>query len=73
MHDGTTFLATVLFLVLVVLAVKFWWIMLTDCIRNEHHNRALWLSTLVVFNIFGALAYFFLDKRRRILKLKHQH
>ncbi|MGE5456842.1 MAG: PLDc N-terminal domain-containing protein [Methanococcaceae archaeon] len=68
MSDRPVFTFTILFLILVVLAVKFWWTMLTDCIHNEHHNRAFWLSTLVVFNVFGAIAYFFLDKRKRKLK-----
>lgn len=46
-----------------IFAVVFWIMMLFHAILNPIKYKILWILALFVFNIFGALAYYFSVKR----------
>ena len=57
-------------LILVVFGIGgglFWLWMLVDCASNEKAEyRVGWILVLVLANVFGAVAYFFLRRQQRL-------
>ncbi len=60
---GIGFALLVLFAVIGVLAFIFWLIMLIHAISKPIHDKALWIIILLLFNLIGAIVYYFAVKR----------
>ena len=55
----------VCFFLLIVFFFFFWFRMLLDAIKNQPENKAMWIFLIIFFNIFGAILYFFTQKKKR--------
>ena len=44
----------------------FWAWMLIDAIKRDFDNKAIWIISLMLFGIIGAVAYYFIIKRRAL-------
>jgi hypothetical protein len=60
---GVGFGLIVLFAAIGILAFIFWLIMLIHAISKPIHDKALWIIILLLFNIIGAIVYYFAVKR----------
>ena len=63
---GIVWLAVMCVLLLVIaVGLAFWLWMLVDCIRRDFTEKTKWLAIIILLNTVGALAYFFLVKRKK--------
>lgn len=60
---GIGFGLIVLFAAIGILAFIFWLIMLIHAISKPIHDKALWIIILLLFNVVGAIVYYFAVKR----------
>jgi len=65
MGNDTSILSTLIIWIILISAGIFGWRMLFDCINNEKVSKGVWIFTMIIFNIFVAIAYYFLRKRER--------
>lgn len=55
--------ATLCFTVGLIVAIVFWFWMIVDCIRHETVDRKKWLRIILLYNLPGAIYYFFIEKK----------
>jgi hypothetical protein len=53
----------ILFTAIGILAFIFWLFMLIHAISKPIHDKALWIIIILLFNIIGAIVYYFAVKR----------
>ncbi len=51
-----------------LLAFAFWLWMLIDCLKRDFDDKTLWVLLLFFFNFIGAVLYYFLIKRKNIVR-----
>lgn len=50
--------------IIIIWMIVFWIMMLVHAIKHEKENKAIWVIVMVITSFFGALAYYFIVKRK---------
>lgn len=56
--------------VLGIFALIFWLWMIIDVIRNKKEDKVMWLVLIILFNLSGAIIYYFAQKRKMVKAVK---
>ncbi|MDD2487638.1 MAG: PLD nuclease N-terminal domain-containing protein [Candidatus Gracilibacteria bacterium] len=51
-----------------ILLFMFWLWMLIDCIKREFDDKSLWIILMIFLSIIGSILYFFIIKRKNIVR-----
>jgi cytochrome c oxidase assembly factor CtaG len=66
MEDGLSIIILIIYLILILLAIGFFWKMLIDCFKNEEGgSRVGWILFIICLNVFGAIIYYFARYKTR--------